>query len=259
MSETPLLRTSEESLREMPVMEHFAELRRRFIRILAAWVIGLLASFEFAPFFYDWLSQPLQDVLGSDTSLIFISPVEPFFVYLKLSFLASVFLTSPYTFWQVWRFVAPGLYRHEKRTILPIALLSSLVFMAGAVFCYTMILPLGMKALIAAGQTEDFTATAQISMQSYFALTTRLLLAFGIVFEMPVFSLFLTRLGIITHRTLLAHWRTAIIMIFIIAAILTPPDVITQICLALPMCVLYAVSILLAWLVQKRHVLPQSP
>lgn len=253
MSDETLPKTSEEKLNEMPVMDHFKELRRRFIHILAAWAIGLIACFEFAPFFYDWISRPIQDALGSDASLIFISPIEPFFVYLKLSLLAAVFITSPYAFWQVWHFIAPGLYRHEKRTILPIALLSSAVFIAGAVFCYFLVLPLGMKALIAAGQTEDFTATAQISMQSYFALTTRLLLAFGIVFEMPVFSLFLTRLGIITHRTLIAYWRIAVVIIFVIAAILTPPDVITQICLGIPMCALYAVSILLSWLVQKRN------
>lgn len=239
-------------------MAHFAELRRRFIFILLAWAVGLLACFEFAPVFYDWLSRPLQDALETDASLIFISPIEPFFVYLKLSLIASVFLTSPYTFWQVWRFIAPGLYRHEKRTILPIALLSSFIFIAGAVFCYFMVLPLGMKALISAGQTEDFTATAQISMQSYFALTTRLLLAFGIVFEMPVFSLFLTRLGLITHRTLIGHWRIAVVLIFVAAAILTPPDVITQICLGIPMCALYGVSILLSWLVQKKQTLPEK-
>ena len=243
-----------EKLREMPVMEHFAALRRSLVRILIAWVLGILVCFNFSPAFYHWLSAPLQDVLGAQRYLIFISPVEPFFVYLKLSLIASIFATSPYTFWQVWRFIAPGLYAHEKRKIAPIALLSSLIFISGATLCYFVVLPLGMQVLLAAGQTDAFMAEPQISMQSYFALTTRLLLAFGIVFEMPLFSLLLTRLGIIDHHTLIRQWRIAVVIIFIVAAFLTPPDVVTQICLALPMCALYGVSIFLAWLVRTRSV-----
>lgn len=241
-----------ESLSEMPVMEHFAELRKRLVYILGAWVIGLLACFSFAPTIYDWLSTPLQATLGANTSLIFISPVEPFFVYVKLSLIAAIFATSPYTFWQIWRFIAPGLYAHEKRTLIPIAILSSIIFILGATFCYYVVMPLGMQALIGAGQTEEFSASAQISMQSYFSLVTRLMLAFGIVFEMPVFSVFLTRLGVITHHTLIQQWRIAVVIIFVIAAILTPPDVVTQICLALPMCALYVLSIFLSWFAEKR-------
>jgi len=252
MTSQPSTHTSE-SLTEMPVMEHFAELRRRLIRILVAWVVGILVCLNFSPDIYSWLAAPLQTVLGEDRSMIYTSPVEPFMVYLKVSLLASIFVTSPYTFWQIWRFIAPGLYAHEKRTIAPIALLSSLVFVAGAAFCYFVVLPLGMDALISAGQSESFSADPLITMQANFALTTRLALAFGIVFEMPVFSLFLTRLGVIDHHFLIKQWRIAVVVIFVIAAFLTPPDVITQICLGLPMCALYGLSILLSWLVQRRR------
>ncbi len=244
--------TPDESLSEMPVMEHFAELRRRVIRILAAWVIGILVCFNYSPEIYRWLAEPLQGALGKESSLIFTSPIEPFLVYLKVSLIASIFLTSPYTFWQIWRFIAPGLYAHEKRTIVPIAMASSLIFIGGAAFCYYVVLPLGMQALLGAGQSEAFTADAMITMQSNFALTTRLAIAFGLVFEMPVFSLFLTRLGLIDHHFLIKQWRIAVVIIFIIAALLTPPDVVTQICLGLPMCALYVLSIFLSWMVQRR-------
>ncbi len=196
---------NEEKLSEMPVLEHFAELRKRLTRILIAWAVGVIVCFNFAPSLYNWLSQPIQQTLGEAASMIFISPVEPFFVYLKLSLIAAIFGTCPYTFWQIWRFIAPGLYAHEKRALAPLVLASSLVFLGGAAFCYYVVMPLGMDALLGAGQTEDFSAAAQISMQSYYTLVTRLMLAFGIVFEMPIFSLFLTRLGVIDHPTMLHH------------------------------------------------------
>ena len=129
---------------------------------------------------------------------------------------------------------------------------STVIFLAGAGFCYGFVLPLGMKALIGAGNTEEFSAVAQISMASYYDLVIRLIAAFGIVFEMPVFSMFLTKLGVITHKSLIHHWRVAVIIIFVLAALLTPPDVLTQVFLALPMCLLYAVSIFLSKMVEPK-------
>jgi len=244
----------------MPFIAHFTELRARLIRIILALVIGILVCFSFAEKLYAWLTQPIQPILQDPSAeLIFISPVEPFFVYLKLSFIAAIFLTSPWTFYQIWRFIAPGLYQHEKRAILPMVAASSAIFVLGALFCYYVVLPLGLETLIATGMGTDFAAVAQISMDAYFDLVTKLMLAFGLIFEMPIFSLFLTRLGVINHKSLLKHWRIAIVINFIVAAILTPPDVVTQILLGVPMCLLYAVSIFLSWCVQKKAGGTSSP
>ena len=186
-------------------------------------------------------------------NLIFLNPVEPFFVYLKISLLTGFIATSPYIFYQIWRFIAPGLYAHEKRALIPMVIASTVIFLAGAGFCYGFVLPLGLKALIGAGNTEEFSAVAQISMASYYDLVIRLIAVFGIVFEMPVFSMFLTKLGVITHKSLIHHWRVAVIIIFVLAALLTPPDVLTQVFLALPMCLLYAVSIFLSKMVESKQ------
>ena len=235
-------------------MEHFAELRSRLIKSLLAVVVGTFACFSFAPAIYAFLAQPIYDALPEAArQLIFLNPVEPFFVYLKISVLSGFMLTSPFVFFQIWRFIAPALYAHEKKAIVPLVASSTFVFLAGAAFCYAIVLPVGLKTLISAGMTEEFAATAQISMAEYYDLMIRLVAAFGIVFEMPIFSYFLTRLGVITHRTLLHHWRVAVVIIFVVAAILTPPDVLTQIALGLPMCLLYAVSIGVSRMAERKN------
>ena len=238
---------------EMSFYGHFSELRRRVIRSFLAVVVGMIACFTFSPAIYSFLAQPVYTALPEEArSLIFLNPVEPFFVYLKISILTGFILTSPYIFFQIWRFIAPGLYTHEKRALIPMVVASTVIFLAGAAFCYVFVLPLGMQALIGAAHTEEFSAIAQISMASYYDLVIRLIAAFGIVFEMPVFSIFLTKLGLITHKSLINHWRVAVIVIFVMAALLTPPDVLTQILLALPMCLLYAASILLSRMVEPK-------
>ena len=241
------LQTKEQNSGEMPFYAHFVELRSRLLRIVIAVFVGTIVCFSFASTFYGFLAVPIYQALPETSQeLIFLNPVEPFFVYLKISILAGFIVTSPYVFFQIWRFIAPGLYAHEKKAVIPLVASSTLIFLVGAVFCYCLILPYGLKALIGAGMTEEFAATAQISMAAYYDLVVRLIMAFGIVFEMPIFSLFLAKLGVITDKTLVKHWRVAVVLIFVAAAILTPPDVITQICLALPMCILYGVSIFVA-------------
>ena len=240
---------------EMPFYAHFSELRTRLIRCILAILVGTIVCFSFAPTIYRFLALPVYDALPAEArSLVFLSPVEPFFVYLKVSVLAGFMATSPFVFYQIWRFIAPGLYQHEKRALIPLVAASTLIFIVGAAFCYYFVLPLGMKALIGAGQTDDFSANAQISMASYYNLTIRLIAAFGFVFEMPIFSMFLTKLGVITYKTLTKHWRIAVVLIFILAALLTPPDAITQIALALPMCLLYLCSIGISKMVGPKEV-----
>lgn len=238
---------------EMPFYAHFAELRSRTLKSLAAVGIVSALCFTVAPKLYSFLAMPVYEALPEESRhLIFLNPVEPFFVYLKISVLAGFILASPWVFFQIWRFIAPALYAHEKRAVIPLVFWSTVVFWAGAAFCYLCVLPFGLQALIGAGMTEEFSATAQISMASYYDLVIRLIAAFGIVFEMPIFSYFLTKLGVITHHTLLKHWRIAVVLIFILAALLTPPDVLTQILLGLPMCLLFSISILVSRMAEKN-------
>lgn len=237
---------------EMTFYAHFRELRNRLIKCLAAVALVALLSASYAPGVYNFLAKPIYGALPQDANnLVFLSPVEPFFIYLKISILMGFLIASPFVFFQIWRFIAPGLYKNEKRALVPLVAASTGVFILGAAFCYGFVLPLGMKALIGAGKTEAFSAIAQISMASYYDIVLRLILAFGLVFEMPIFSIFLTKLGVMDHNTLQKHWRIAVVIIFILAAILTPPDVITQIALALPMCLLYLVSIALSKWAEK--------
>lgn len=254
MSDTESLqKKSANGAQEMPFFAHFVELRQRLLRSIVAVGIGTMVCFAFATKLYAFLARPIYEALPEESrQLIFLNPVEPFFVYLKLSVLGGFLITSPYVFFQIWRFIAPGLYAHEKRALIPLVFWSTVVFIVGAAFCYLAVLPLGLQALIAAGMTDEFAATAQISMASYYDLFIRLIVAFGIVFEMPIFSYFLTRLGVITHKTLMRHWRIAVVMIFVVAAVLTPPDVMTQILLGLPMCLLYGVSIWVSRMAECR-------
>lgn len=262
MSKNPQLPAEKKKtneMAEMPFYAHFVELRSRLIKCLIAVFVGSMVCFAFATKLYGFLAAPVYEALPeASRELVFLNPVEPFFVYLKISLLAGFILTLPFVFFQIWRFIAPGLYANERRAIIPLVVVSTVIFLAGVAFCYGFILPLGLKALIAAGMTEEFAATAQISMASYYDLVIKLILAFGIVFEMPVFSYFLTKLGVITHRTLLHYWRIAIVCIFIVAAILTPPDVISQLALATPMCLLYGVSVGVAKLAGRRQEIVSS-
>ncbi|MFA5623721.1 MAG: twin-arginine translocase subunit TatC [Bradymonadales bacterium] len=247
-----------EKLHEMPFLEHFRELRRRLIYIVVVLFIGLLACFTVAGKIYDWLAIPIFDALPeTNKNLVFLDPLEPFFVYLKLSLLAALFVSSPFIFYQIYRFVAPALYRKERRWILPATAFSSLIFVAGAAFCYYVVLPLGLGTLIKFGLDNTQDLVPQISMAFYYSLVIKLMLAFGLIFETPVFAVILARLGLITRKSLTKHWRGAVVGIFILAAVLTPPDAITQILLALPMILLYGVSILLVGLVQKRELVEE--
>ena len=238
----------------MTFMEHLAELRQRLLYSAIAVVVAMIGAFFFAEYLFYWLVQPLVVALPEGEKAIkYINPVEPFLVYLKLSFLAGLFIASPVVLYQAWRFVAPGLYPREKRAIVPFVLSGTLFFVGGALFCRYVVLPVGLLALMGVGsQAELFTAEPAITMREYFDVSTKLLLAFGLVFEMPVVVLFLSWIRLITYKTLLKHWRIAIVLSFLVAAILTPPDVGTQLMLAGPMIVLYFFSIGIAWVFGPR-------
>ncbi len=236
----------------MGFLEHLGELRRRLIISIIAVVAAFAVSWIFVEEIFLFLQQPLIIAAPQEhmAALHQADMAEVFFTALKAALLAAVFLASPVILFQIWKFIAPGLYPNEKKAVLPFMFMGTVCFFVGAAFCYYMVIPLGYGFLF--DFSESF-ADPVLMIQDYFALTTKLLLAFGIVFELPVATYFLSAIGLVTHRMLIKQWRIAVVVAFILAAILTPPDVITQALLAGPMILLYAISIGIAYLQTTRR------
>lgn len=236
----------------MPFTEHLAELRSRLIRSVIAVVVLFSGTFAIKRPLFRFLSRPLEqaftiaqqmdpDLPDFAFKMAYKDPLEPFFTQLKVAVAAAFFLAVPYLTYQAWRFVAPGLYQHERRATVPFVLSATLMFAGGAAFGYLLVLPYGYGYLLTYGG-EDFEP--MIMMAEYLKLTARLLIAFGLVFELPVVVVFLARIGVVSPATLVRYRRHAIVVFFVLAAILTPPDVVTQVLLALPLVLLYELSIL---------------
>ncbi len=234
---------------EMGLLEHLAELRSRLVRA-SLWVIaGFGICWFYVDLLFDILVNPLLDVLPEGTHAQYTTLPEAFFSRMYIAFIAGLFLASPAIFYQIWAFVAPGLYDEEKRYIIPIAFLSALFFIAGGAFCYFIVFPFAFTFFISYSSPE-IVLTPKIS--DYLSFVLKLLFAFGLIFEMPIFTLFLARLGIINATLMRKARKYAIVIIFILAAILTPPDVLSQILMAGPMLVLYEISILVALVFGRR-------
>jgi len=232
---------------EMPLTAHLEELRWRLIKGLLAIVVGFAVAYGFADRLFALLIRPLT-LAASDkgVKLIGTGVTEAFFTKLKVALVAGIFLAAPAILYQIWKFVAPGLHENEKRYVTPFVGFGSLFFVAGAVFCYEVVFQVGYAFFLE--QYESIGIEPAIRISEYLTFTSRMLLAFGVTFEMPVAAFFLTRIGMINHRTLLQPWRYAVIVIFIVAAVLTPgPDVASQMLLALPLLFLYGVSIGVAY------------
>ncbi|MCG8590848.1 MAG: twin-arginine translocase subunit TatC [Proteobacteria bacterium] len=230
----------------LPLTTHLAELRTRLARALLAIAVGAGAAWNFKEEIFGFLLEPAVAALGPEGGrLQAIAPTEIFFTYLKCALLAGFVLSLPVLFWQVWAFVAPGLYANEKKAILPFVVVSTALFGGGAVFGYQMVFPIVFQFFTSFD--SDFVESAW-TMREVFALTTRLFLAFGVAFELPVFVFFLSITGIVDARQLLKGTPYAVLAVFITAAVLTPPDVISQILLAGPMIVLYLLGVGVAWI-----------
>lgn len=232
----------------MTLLGHLGELRRRLTRVIIAIILGFFACYSVAEPTYNWLLIPLKASLPETGKLIYTSPQGLFFVYMKLALLASVFVTSPFAFYQLWAFIAPGLYREEKRAILPLSLLSALFFLSGATFCYFMVFPVAFQFFM--GFATELIVP-MISVEEYLSFVLKLLIAFGLVFEMPLFSYFLSKMGLLTPEAMRRHRKYAILSIFIVAAVLTPPDVFSQCLMAAPMLVLYEISVYVSAMARK--------
>lgn len=234
----------------MGFFDHLEELRRRLIVSLIALFVGFLLCWYWAPRLFDFLAGPVKKALPPGQNLAYTTLAEPFVLYFRVAMLAGVILASPVILWQVWLFVAPALYRHERRWVWPFLLASVFFFLCGCAFGYYEAFPLVVGFLIGVGKPFQ----AVITINEYLGTATKIILGLGLCFEMPILVFFLARMGVVSEKWLLAKLKYAILIIFIIAAIITPtPDVTTQCVFAVPMILLYLLGIAVAWIFRKRE------
>ena len=242
---------------EAPFVSHLIELRDRLIRatIAIAAAFAVLAFWPGPSGLYDLLAAPLVAHLPKGATLIATNVISPILVPLKITLMAAFMVALPVVLYQVWAFVAPGLYSHEKRLVLPLVVSSTLLFVAGVAFCYFLVIP-GMSKFIQAFAPASITAAPDI--EQYFGFVLTLFLVFGIAFEVPIAVIVLARMGIVTIDQL-KKWRGYfVVSAFIVAAVVTPPDVISQLALAVPMCILYEIGIIAAQLFIKHTKAPEE-
>ena len=230
---------------------HIAELRSRLIKIVVIYFIFFVIAFVFWRHIFTWMSEPLLQALKLEKhgEIIFTGLAEPFFTAVKISLFAGFFFALPFILYQIWAFIAPGLYENEKKLILPFVFWGTIMFVLGAAFAYYIVFPIGFKVLITFGGSQF---TAMPKMSEYVSFFGKLMLGFGIAFEMPVVTYFLAKLGLVTDRTLIDFSRYAVVVIFILAAVLTPPDLFSQLAMSVPLLVLYGVSIIIAKVVNPE-------
>lgn len=234
-----------------PFTEHLGELRDRLVRSFIAVAIGFVAAYSFKEKLFEILIAPLVLAMGETgkAQMIFTGLPEAFFTYLKVSLLAGIILTTPVLFYQFWMFVSPGLYRTEKKYIIPVVILSVVFFIIGSCFGYFIVFPYGFKFFLGFA-TE--TISAMPSMKEYLSFSSKMLLAFGFVFELPLVLTFMARMGLVNVTFLKKNRKYAVLIFFIGAAIITPPDVVTQVMMAVPLMILYEISIIGARVFGKK-------
>ena len=233
-----------------PLVEHLLELRRRLVYAAMGVALCFIAIVPFAQQLYAFVAQSLMSVLPENTSMIATDVVAPFFVPIKVAMMAAFLVTLPNTLYQIWAFVAPALYQNEKRLIAPLILSSVTLFFSGMAFCYFLVFPVMFKFF--AGVTPLGVSMAT-DIDKYLSFILTLFLAFGITFEVPVAVILLNRMGVVPLETLQAARPYIIVISFILAAIFTPPDILSQILLAIPMIVLYELGVLVCRMSGKRE------
>lgn len=230
--------------------EHLTELRTRLIRCIIAILLGFGACYFFKEKIFFILIKPLQQSLGDSNAVIFTGIPEAFFTYIKTALLSGLIITLPFVFYQFWIFIAPGLYEGEKKAVIVLTILSVIFFAIGSSFGYFLVFPYGFKFLLGFAN-ENIKALP--SMKEYFTFASKLLFAFGFAFELPLILTGLAKMGIVTTSFLKKNRKYAVLIFFTVAAIITPPDVVTQIMMALPMIILYEISIIGAKFFGKKQ------
>jgi len=252
-SETPPVESRREALGAMSFLEHLEELRRRIIYSIIAVAAGFLACWTYHERIYDIMQRPIMTALklnGMAEKLVYLNPTEPFNLYLKVTFLAGLFVASPFVLYQVWMFISPGLYRHEQRYVLPFMFSTVFLFLAGGVFGYKIVYPAALNFLIEFGKQFQ----PMITVGEYTDLFLTIIIGMGLIFELPILVFFLALMGIVNAGWMWRNFRYSILVIFIIAAIVTPTTDILNMCIfAAPMVALYGISIGIAWLVHPTQ------
>jgi sec-independent protein translocase protein TatC len=239
---------AEHDLQKMSFLEHLEELRKRLLVSLISVLVAFLLCWNFAEPIFALLQEPLTQFLGGD-KLAYTRLTAPFFLYMKVAFFAGLFLASPVILLQLWLFISPGLYKRERRYAAPFIIFASLFFIAGGYFGYRFLLPATCSFFIETG--KEFKQV--VTVDDYFSFASLIILAAGLVFETPILIFFLARLGIVTPAFLMQKFKYAVVISFIVAAIVTPtPDMVTQSALAIPMIVLYLIGVGVAYLFAKR-------
>lgn len=222
---------------------HIADLRKRLTISTITVVVMFFACFSFYEPILEWMMAPVKHALPAGTSMIAVEIQETFFTAMKVAFFGGFIISLPVIFWQLWLFLAPGLYDHEKKLVVPFVFFATLMFLIGASFAYYIVVPIGFDFLIAFGNS---VVSVLPSIGKYVGFFTKLLIGFGIAFELPVITFFLAKIGLVNDQMLKDFFRYAVVLIFIVAAVLTPPDVISQALMAAPLLILYGVSIYIA-------------
>ena len=252
-AEMPPGENSQESMPAMSFLDHLEELRRRLIYSIIAVVIGFFVCWGYAENIFGFMQKPIMEALrrnGMAEKLVYLNPTEPFNLYLKIGFMAGLFVASPVVLYQVWLFISPGLYRNEKKYVLPFMVSTVSLFLAGGLFGYKMVYPAALDFLIGYGKQFQ----PMITIGEYTDLFLTIIIGLGVIFEMPILVFFLAMMGIVTAGWMWRNVRYSILVIFILAAILTPTTDILNMCLfAAPMVVLYLLSIGVAWIVHPKQ------
>jgi sec-independent protein translocase protein TatC len=253
--ETPTeeIKSRSESLLSMGFLEHLEELRKRIIGSILSIVVGFCVCYAFHERIFAWIQKPITDVLSAhkmSTQLVYTNPVDPFNMYLKISLIAGIFLASPYILWQVWGFIAPGLYKSERRYVGPFMFSTVGLFVAGGLFAYKMVYPAALSFLV----QYSLQFTPMITINEYIHLFMTIVLGLGVIFELPILIFFLALFGIVSPGWMWRNIRYAVLAIFVVAAAIAPtPDILSMCTFAAPMVVLYLFSIGVAYVVHPKQ------
>lgn len=235
----------------MPLIEHLSELRTRLIRALIAIAVGFLIAYAIDDWLFNTLTYPLRAASHGTVLLIGTGVAEAFFTKLKVALIAGLFIASPAVFLEIWKFIAPGLFETERRLAKPFVFSATFFFLAGGYFCWAVVFKVGYAFFLREYSSIGVTPTIRIS--EYLAFSAKLLLAFGVTFELPIFAFFLTRIGVIDYRMMIQYFRYAVLAIFVVAVALTPPDMVSPFLLAIPLLALYGVSIGVSYCFRQRE------